>query len=63
MAGKWPKWLLLNAEDLKLTPISGAGPHGAGTYLKVLREDDMIAAKERAREVWNKVRRVCRQLR
>ena len=63
MAGKDPKWLLLNAEDLKLTPIHGAGAHGAGTYLKVFREKDMCAARERAHEVWMKVRRTCQQLR
>jgi hypothetical protein len=63
MAGKDPKWLLLNAEDLKLTHIPGAGAHGAGTYLKVLREEDMCAARERAHEVWMKLRRTCQQLR
>ena len=63
MAGKDPKWLLINAEDLKLVPLTGNGPHSAGTFLKVLREEDMWVAKERARELWMKISRVCRQLR
>ena len=51
VAGQDPKWLLLDAEDLKLSPIPAPGPFGPGTFLKVLREEDMSAAKERASQV------------
>lgn len=63
VAGKDAKWLLVSVEDLKLAPIQGDGPHGPGTFLKILREADMWAAKDRAHEIWMKIQRVCRQLR
>jgi hypothetical protein len=58
LAGYDPMWKLMHAEVLNRTPIHGAGPHGAGTFLKVLREEEMWAARERAREVWARVRTV-----
>ena len=30
--GRDPKWVLLNADDLKIVPIHGAGPYSAGVF-------------------------------
>ena len=64
VAGNDPKWILLDVESLtKLHLPYNGRPFSAGTYIKVLREEDMWAAKMRAIEMWDKIRRTCRILR